>query len=96
MGYPFGNNWSDGYAAKSYVYKPAWERDIDYSPDHQRSSSAMFVEERGQDIVCVLQVRGLGAIVMRAQTDWRSTDGQLDFKGVSTFTKDEIGFTPNL
>jgi hypothetical protein len=86
----FGNHYYDGYTAKSYEYKPKWEMDIDYNPDHRRSTSGMFIEpdDRG-NYRWVLSVRGLGALVMRAVAD--EATGKLDFKGVSTFTDAEIG-----
>lgn len=68
---------------------------IDYNPDHQRSSSALFIEDRGTDIVWILQVKGLGVIVMRAATSWRG-DGKMEFRGVSTFSKAEIGYAPSM
>jgi hypothetical protein len=58
-------------------------------PDRERSTSALYVEERENDIVYVLQVKGLGAIMMRASY---SDDDQLRFNGLSTFTESEIGF----
>lgn len=89
MSHDFGNNFSDGYQSKSYKYEPKWEKDVDYNPDHRRSDSALFIEDRGHDIVWVLQVKGLGVIVLRA-LDSRS------FCGLSEFTKEEIGYAPGL
>ena len=66
-----------------------WVDYKDFNPDHQRSSGAMFIEDRGVDIVWVLQVKGLGALMLRADSD-RET-GRLNFKGVSEFTDREIG-----
>ena len=94
--YGFGNYAADHFTARSYVYAPKWEKDVDYNPDHQRSSSALFTEDRGQDIICVLQVRGLGAIVLRATSSWTNKDGKLRFEGISTFTKADVGYSPKL
>lgn len=88
MPHNFGNNYSDGYSAKSYEYKPTWEKDVDYSPDHRPSSSAMYIEERGGAMLWALQVKGLGVITLRA--------GINDQYGVGIFSKAEIGYTPDL
>jgi hypothetical protein len=86
----FGNHWRDGYTAKSYEYKPGWEMQVDYNPDHRRSTSATYIEDRGKEILWVMQVKGLGAIVMRADSD--KYTGRLNFKGVSEFSDQEIGW----
>ena len=85
----FGNHWRDGYTAKSYEYKPGWEMEVDLNPDHRRSTSATYIEDRGKDILWVMQVKGLGALVMRAGSDTKT--GRLDFRGVSEFSDAEIG-----
>jgi hypothetical protein len=71
--------------------KPAekWVEYKDYNPDRQRSSSMTHVEDRGADIVWLMQVKGLGALLMRAGSDPET--GRLDFYGVSQFTDAEIG-----
>ena len=81
----FGNNAADGYVPRVHKYEPKWERTVDYSPDRRRSDGAMYIEDRGKDIIWVMQVRGLGALVFRA------TDSKT-FEGVSTFTNDMIEF----
>lgn len=55
----------------------------------------MFIEDRGIDVVWVLQVKGLGVIVMRAISHWAG-DGTVEFSGVSIFNKGEIGYAPSL
>lgn len=96
MSHSFGNDHRDGYQAKAYEYAPTWEKDVDYNPDHQRSSSAMFIDDQGDEIRWVLQVKGLGVITMHAATNWESDLGRLEFKGVGIFTKGEIGYSPGL
>lgn len=66
-----------------------WASIPDYNPDHQPSHSAMYIEDRGGDIVWLLQVKGLGVIMLRA-LDSRT------FVGMSEFTKAEIGYSPDL
>jgi len=87
--YDWGNCFSDGYTMKTYEYKPKWDMTVDYNPDHRRSTSATYIEDRGKEILWVMQVRGLGAIVMRAGSD--KYTGRMDFRGVSEFTDAEIG-----
>ena len=87
--YDWGNCWSDGYTMKTYTYEPKWEMLVNYNPDHRRSTSATFIEEKGKAFLWVMQVKGLGALVMRAESD--KYTGRLDFKGVSEFTDQEIG-----
>ena len=65
----------------------------DYNPDHQRSWSALFIEEDTDGIRYTMQVKGLGVIIMRAVYE---TDGTLIFKGLSTFSKSEIGYSPTI
>lgn len=91
----FGNNYQDGYSAKPYDYKPAWEKDVERSPDKQWSKSGMWIEDREGNLLWCLQVKGahgerLGAIVMRAETSYRNPTGELTFMGLSSFTFDEI------
>ena len=91
MPHHFGNDHTDGYHAHSYQYEPKWERDIDTNPDHRPSTSGMFVEDRGKDVIEVLPVQGLGAIVLRAVYP-QDQDSALMFMGVSIFSDQEIGF----
>lgn len=58
-------------------------------PDRRRSDAALFVEERGQTLLMIIQVRGLGAMCFRATSDGET--GRLLFEGVSEFTNAEIG-----
>lgn len=62
---------------------------VDRHPDKRPSHSRYFVEEFGvdRDLIWVLEVRGLGAIVMRAD----AIDGDVHH-GMSTFSNDEIQF----
>jgi hypothetical protein len=92
----FGNNQYDGYQAKTYEYKPAWEKDVDYCPDRQPSSSALFYESRDDSVLFVMQVKGLGVVTMRATSSWENSDGKLRFDGVGIFTKADIGYSPDL
>lgn len=87
--YFFGNNWSDGFTAKPYEYNPTWEKQVDYSPDHQPSSSAMISENRETDFIWLWQVKGIGVIVVRSSTSCNDPH-------ISIFTKEEIGFKPDL
>ena len=73
------------------------ERDIDFNPDHQPSSSAeMFVTPEDGSVLCILQVRGLGVLTFRAVSDPDSTIGLLKFKGVAIYTLAEIGWSDRL
>jgi hypothetical protein len=96
MSHDFGNNAYNGYQAKSYEYKPTWEKDVDYNPDHQPSSSASYYEDRGADVLFVMQVKGLGVVTMRATSSWGNPAGKLRFDGVGIFTKADIGYSPNI
>lgn len=88
----FGNNHSDGYTPKSHKYEPKWEKTVDYNPDHRPSDSAMFIEDRGSDVVWVLQVRGLGVIIMRAPDGAYTHPFTGEGCGISVFDAAEIGF----
>jgi hypothetical protein len=94
--YNFGNNASDGYQARPHEYTPAWEKQVDYNPDHQPSSGAIFIETMGADILGVFQVRGLGVLILRATPDLTDPLGKLKFTGLSIFTKADIGYSPQL
>lgn len=59
----------------------------DYNPDHQRSWSALFIEEDTDGIRYTMQVKGLGVIIMRAAYDG---SGKLTFRGLSTFSDSQI------
>ena len=65
-----------------------WTDYKDFNPDHQPANGGIWIEEREKDIGLVLAVRGLGALLFRAEYDGA---GKLDFKGVSEFTEQEIG-----
>lgn len=70
--------------------KPDWVVYKDYDPDKQRSSSGLWAEDRGADVVWVLQVKDHGVIVMRATP---AEDGDtISFNSVSTFSDAEIGW----
>lgn len=73
-----------------------WPRIDDFNPDHAPSRSAICYEALGDGVVCVLQVKGLGVLVLRATPDSSNADGKLVFAGVSEFTKGEIGYSPTL
>ncbi len=66
---------------------------IDYNPDHRPSSSAFFIEDKGNKVAAVLQVKGIGAVVLRAEYD---SNGLFTFYGMSIFSKAEIGYKPDL
>jgi hypothetical protein len=70
--------------ASNYKYQPKWDRLEDRHPDKRPSNSAMYAEDRGKDTLWAFEVRGLGAIVMRAKG--------AEFSGVSIFTTDDILF----
>lgn len=89
----FGNNASDGYHAQSYRYEPKWEKLIDYNPDHAPSSSRFVLENTGPDgetVRCLMEIRGLGVVVMRMAVNSGGT--ALEFQGLSEFTDQEIGW----
>lgn len=65
--------------------KPVEEKD--FNPDHNMSTSGLFIEEKGNSVLYAMKVRQAGAIVMRASVN---PDGTLEFKGVSIFTDREI------
>lgn len=73
-----------------------WARIDDYNPDHAPSTSPLYHEAMGDDVLGVLAVKGLGVVVLRATPDYRDADGKLMFHGVSEFTKGEIGYTEKL
>ena len=91
--YHFGNDHRDGYQAKSYEYKPEWEKDVDFNPDHYPSATPPIIEPDGASIRYCLPIRGLGVIILRGEM----TDHEVcEFKGVSIFTKADIGYSPKL
>jgi len=78
---------------EAYKYAPSWQADIERHPDKRPSASRMLVVDRGKEgLVWLLEVRGCGAIVMRAASSTQS--GRLHFQGVSLFTDEEIQFEP--
>ena len=60
----FGNNEHDGYQARSYQYKPAWVRLIDYNPDHRPSSSPRTVTDIQGVTSLVLYIQGQDAVAL--------------------------------
>jgi hypothetical protein len=81
-------------SAKRYPW-PAIE---DFNPDHQRSHSAIYIEALGERTIGVLQVKGLGVLVFTAlPPDYSDPSGRVTFDGtLAIFTKDEVGYAPNL
>lgn len=73
-----------------------WPRIDNYNPDQQPSHSATFTEAIGDDALCVLQVRGLGVITLRAGFDNVTPEGKLIFRGMSILNKSDIGYSPNI
>jgi hypothetical protein len=61
--------------------------EVERSPDRQPSHSRYVVEDRGRDVVAVLEVRGLGAIVIRG-----TVANATEWHGVSIFSTDELQF----
>lgn len=76
-------------------YEPKWEKDIDYSPDRNRSSSDIITGVLKHRVVRIWQVRGLGVMVATAD-DVTNEQGKLTFSNLAIFTKDEIGYVPNM
>jgi hypothetical protein len=78
--------------------KYPWPTIPDYNPDCQPSSGAIYIEALGERVVGVLQVKGLGVLVFTAlPPDFTDTRGKVRFDGaLSTFTKAEIGYSPNM
>ena len=60
-----------------------------WSGSEKRSTSSTWVEACGEEYRWVMQVKGLGAIILRADSD--PDTGRLIFSGVSTLTNAEIG-----
>ncbi len=75
-----------------------WAPITDFNPDHQPSHGAIHIEALGERVVGVLQVKGLGVLVFTAQPpDYSDESGKIKFNGtLAIFTKEEIGYTPNL
>ena len=89
----FGNNQYDGYSAKAYEYKPTWEKQVDYSPDRNPAAGLVVTVLIGDRLVRMWHMRGLG--VMMADMYGNET-GTLEPRGLSIFTKEDIGWAPNL
>lgn len=72
-----------------YKFPVGQEWITDRHPDKRPSDARFFVEEFGpnRDLIWVLEVRGLGVVVMRAGAN----EGDVKH-GISTFTDDEIKF----
>ncbi len=62
----------------------------DFNPDNKRSGFKWVIESRETDVIAMLEVKGLGALVMRAKESDPET-GRLEFTGLSLFTDSEIG-----
>jgi hypothetical protein len=70
--------------------KPQGLTDLDnVDPDRWPSSSASFAEDRGHDVIWVLEVEGLGVIVLRAIENPEDKTKLIE-EGMSTFTDGEI------
>jgi hypothetical protein len=70
--------------------EPKWVDYKDFNPDHCSSSAGMWVEPDDKGSYrWVMAVKGLGAMVMRAEAN--ADTGRLEFKGMSEFTDAEIG-----
>lgn len=82
------------YQHKAYEYKPSWERMVDYSPDRNRSASLISTTMIGDRLVRLWHVRGVG--VMLSNATGNPETGELEFHGLSIYTKQEIGWAPNL
>lgn len=84
---PFQN---DSFGHKSYDYKPAWEKDVERSPDKQPSHSEFWYLSNDRDTTLIMEVKGLGCITMRATGG--HDDGKLRFEGLALVTSEEILF----
>ena len=75
-----------------------WPRIDNYNPDQQPSHSAIHIDAIGERCIAVLQVKGLGVLVFTAlPPDYSDASGKVKFDGaLSIFTKEEIGYVPNL
>ena len=75
-----------------------WKDIADFNPDHQPSHGAIYIEAVGRRVLGVLQVKGLGVLVFTAlPPNFSDTSGRVRFDGMlSTFTKDEIGYSETL
>lgn len=70
--------------------EPSSGKLINFDPDIRPSSSALWAEDRGADVIWVIQVKHFGALVLRATP---TDDGEkIEFNGVSGFTDAEIGW----
>jgi hypothetical protein len=56
-------------------------------PDRRPDRAGLCVESRGDDTMCVMNVKGHGAILLRVITN---EFGELVFKGMSTFSQEQI------
>lgn len=88
-----------GYGSELYTlpqkkHADNWYQDIERNPDKLRSTSELWFESVGEDIYCVMRVRGCGAIVMKATTG--HADGKLRFSGLNIFTDEQIKFETEL
>jgi hypothetical protein len=76
------------------INQQTWETITNYNPDHCPSFSAKFYKDRSTEVQCILQVKGLGVITMRATR--ANEDGTLQFDGIGILTKSDIGYSPSL
>lgn len=58
---------------------------LERSPDKQPSHSGMDISDRGDSVVWLLKVRGLGVLMLRG-------DHTKDWHGVSIFTDEQLQF----
>lgn len=86
----------DGYYTPELYTLPqkkqaeGWYQDIERNPDKLKSTGGLWFECRGDEIYCVMEVRGCGAITMKATTG--HADGLLRFSGLNIFTDEQIKF----
>jgi hypothetical protein len=83
---------ADPFGHEAYKYDPTLEVAIERNPDKLPSSSHISYSAQGDSYICVMRVRGLGAITMRATADYDDPKGKLVFNGLATFTDEDIQF----
>lgn len=90
----YGDFYSDNTSQPAYQ-SPTPVKLIDYSPDRNPSAGLFTFDARQDDIIYVLQVRDLGAIVLRAKyvIPEDSVVAKLMISDMSTFTRAEIGYS---
>ena len=60
------------------------------------SSEARSVTLQGADLVELLEVRGLGVLMIRNQARFEDPRGRFMPEGCASFTSQEIGYSPRL